>query len=114
MSELQRYKEGVWFDTEYGSFVTLFEDRDADEIVICDTDEDELDRIEMVDFTASDFYPVSDSAIENPTAVLEDYLNRVGSGFYNEHSNTGTTFREELSVRYAMKQTTITENDDGP
>lgn len=112
-----KYTTGVWYDSETGDFCTIRRGFDPDapadgrivELLDPDTDKVyfEMPVRKWAEDEQSDFRPVSDSAVEDPAAVVNRAVRILRRNNINELAGLPDSFSIDLS--YASKQVEISE-----
>ncbi len=113
-----KYTTGVWYDTMSGDFAKIQRgfDPDADgtgrivEVVNPETDSVYWDMPvrQWVEEEQQDFRPVSDSAVEDPVAVVNRAVRILARNDVNEMA--GIPMQEAIDLCYARQQVEITES----
>ena len=112
-----KYTTGIWYDTYNGDFCTIRrgfdsaspEDGRIVELLDPDTDKVyfEMPVRKWAEDEQSDFRPVSDSAVEDPVAVVNRAVRILRRNNINELADLPDSFSIDLA--YAHKQVEISE-----
>ena len=101
------YLTGVYYNGDYGDFERYTYDSETDEVVICDLDGDEVERIDPVDFQADMYYEIPEHIVDDPAEYLRSTVNPDALSEKLTGNNT-LTFDTSIRLEYALEHVTIT------